>query len=219
MNDNIVSGVLDSIGIGAAWMMTATAVLIPAWFLWMHFTGSGNWRTFRTMAVITTIFQVFHLLEHGIQMFQWTGDHSTTAMTPIAWLFERGFAIIVGHPGSMPYGMEWLHLLGNVIFLTGLYAWRQSGYTGKWARWAFNFQAWHVAEHVTLTATMTLFGTPIGLSTLFGYAPHLPAPWGSSIRIWFHFMANAIATGMICVAVAKGKWITGVTVRRVAVAA
>ncbi len=77
---NIFSNILDSIGIGAAWMMVATAVLIPAWFLWMHFTDSGNWRTFRTMAVITTIFQVFHLLEHGIQMFQWTGDHSTTAM-------------------------------------------------------------------------------------------------------------------------------------------
>jgi hypothetical protein len=201
----MLSQILDGLGIVAAWMMITTAVLVPVWVYVLSRRDQDAEHLFHSAAIVLFIFQFFHLLEHFLQVEAWWRDHSTQAMTPIAYFFERGLAIIVGHAGDMRYGMEWLHLLGNFIFMTGLYVWRRSGHNGKWARYAFNFQAVHVAEHVCLTLTMQLFGTPIGLSTLFGFGQFLPSPVGSSIRIWFHFCANMIASGMVVFSMVKGK--------------
>lgn len=52
-------------------------------------------------------------------------------------------------------------------------------------------QGIHLVEHVALTATTIAFGTAIGISTLFGFAS---GAWGSSYRVWFHFLLNSIAT-------------------------
>ncbi len=38
------------------------------------------------------------------------------------------------------------------------------------------------------TSTWFLFGTLIGLATLFGHSFHLGGAWAPSIRIWWHFV-------------------------------
>ena len=43
-------------------------------------------------------------------------------------------------------------------------------------------QGLHLAEHVLLTATLMVFDTPIGLSTLFGAAEG--ATWSGTVRVW-----------------------------------
>jgi hypothetical protein len=98
--------------------------------------------------------------------------------------------------------MELLHLLGNSIFFIGLAAMylalRNRGVDRRQmraTRFVFWLQLVHVIEHVSLTSTYLLLGTPIGMSTLFGYSFHLEGAWASSIRIWWHFVMVLVTTG------------------------
>ena len=89
--------------------------------------------------------------------------------------------------------MEGLHLVGNVIFLVGIIALGRVTPTPlPGVKTALVLQGVHVAEHVLLTATLWLFGTPMGLSTLFGAA--YDYSWAGTARVWFHFLINLGAT-------------------------
>src|ERR687886_2069507 len=112
----------------------------------------------------------------------------------------------------MKAGMELLHLAGNWIFLTGVFALyltvlsfrrqktqhrathRQTRKAMSAARVAFWIQLVHVIEHVSLTGSYFLMGRAIGLSTLFGASIYLGDAWASSIRIWWHFLMNLAVT-------------------------
>lgn len=85
--------------------------------------------------------------------------------------------------------MEGLHLVGNVIFLLGIVALDHvTAERLPGIRAALAIQGLHVAEHVLLTATLVLFGAPLGVSTLFGAADGFA--WAGTLRVWFHFMLN-----------------------------
>ena len=97
--------------------------------------------------------------------------------------------------------MELLHLYGNAIYLVGI--------VGLWGfirtrvvLIALIIESLHVFEHIMLTLTVLYFDTPIGLSTLFG------APMSDfasvAYRVWWHFLANAIPTGLVtCALIAR----------------
>lgn len=176
-------------GIGAA-------VLIPVMsnVSWSKLTR----RRVAAVAVAGLAFQVFHLFEHLIQLGYWF-LHPTSApyMTPWALDGVDGLGVwfdqLPGNVAPAAGGMEGLHLVGNVIFLMGIVALRHV--TPKplpGVKTAFVVQGLHVAEHVLLTATLVLFGTPIGVSTLFGAAYDFG--FGGTLRVWFHFMINVGAT-------------------------
>lgn len=139
-------------------------------------------------------FQVFHLFEHLIQLGYWVMHPSARPyMTPWALNGVDGIAAwfdrLPGTTSAMAGGMEGLHLVGNVLFLVGIIALGASSQRRlPGLQTAFVFQGLHVAEHVLLTMTLWMFGTPLGVSTLFGAA--FDYSWGGTLRVWFHFMIN-----------------------------
>jgi hypothetical protein len=70
-------------------------------------------------------------------------------------------------------------------------------------KFVFWLQLVHVLEHISLTSTYLFFGTPIGMSTLFGYSFHLEGAWASSIRIWWHFTMVLVTTGAAVLALGE----------------
>lgn len=97
-----------------------------------------------------------------------------------------------------PLGTELLHLIGNLIFLGGLGALTVTCCAAGCAfrclrslKTALYVQGLHVVEHVALTSTVVLTGQAIGVSTFFG---RLGGPVMTSWRVWFHFLANLVAS-------------------------
>ena len=107
-----VAGLMLALGAGGA-IIAAVAV-------------RGRWRRFAPLvAAGALVFQVVHVIEHGLQVAVWAGEPGARPwISP--WAAET--ATGVGHwcsilaPASSPnpLGTELLHLYGNVIFLAGL---------------------------------------------------------------------------------------------------
>jgi hypothetical protein len=177
-------------------MMLAFAMLVTVWYLAICM-GKDERFSRHALGVTCTVFQIGHLIEHTIQLGAWgiAPENGMPWMSPVAYVGEKGLAIIGRHPGNMAVGMEMLHFIGNWIFLIGLMTWA-SQFSHPWLTFAVRLQSLHVLEHVALTLTVFIHGSPIGLSTLFGYAATLPWTFFSDggYRIWFHFLANAVAT-------------------------
>ena len=165
-------------------------------------------RTVAAIAISFLAFQVFHLLEHLIQLFMWI-MHPTAPPHMTPWALDgvdgiaAWFALLPGEATAMAGGMEGLHLVGNVIFLVGIIALGRTTPTPlPGVQTAFILQGIHVAEHVLLTGTLWLTGTPMGLSTLFGVA--YDYSWAGTMRVWFHFLINL--GGTIPAATASLMW-------------
>lgn len=155
----------------------------------------GLLRAVQYAAVGGLAFQVVHLIEHVAQTAYWAA-HPTEAPWLTPWATAGRDMLVVD--GKVPTGNELLHLIGNVIFLAALVGMLHVARTvgrpatayphlGK-ALW---LQGIHVAEHILLTATTLTLGKAMGFSTVFGFAS---GAWGSSYRVWFHCILNAIAT-------------------------
>jgi len=151
-------------------------------------------------------FQLFHVLEHGLQLGYWVANPTEKPwLTPWAKTGLDGLAywcqIWPGQGAATPRGGELLHLIGNGIFFTGVIAMTvlavMAGVRSSSIRGTLIFQGLHVVEHVVLTLTLFIGGTPWGASTLFGQ-------WSgtelSSHRVWWHFSVNAMATVLVLVA-------------------
>lgn len=155
----------------------------------------GAWRLVRDVAIAALVFQVVHFIEHLAQLGYWT-SHPASAPWLTPWAIAGRDALIVdGTPAS---GNELLHLLGNLIFLVGLFAlvalvWRMGQSVGEvpFLKPALWLQGIHVIEHVLLTGTYLAVGKAIGFTTLFGLAA---GPFGSGLRVWAHFLLNLVGT-------------------------
>lgn len=158
------------------------------------------------VAGLGIIFQVGHFAEHALQFlvwltgnFQWVVSAFCGRDTPF---MSGGVMSVVSAAGAflfpnadlarqMMMGVEILHLIGNTIFLVSigcLYFVVKS----KWVRYAFYIEGFHLLEHLLLTVTALYLGKPLGLSTLFGYAPMV---WGGKegavgYRVSWHFVMN-----------------------------
>ncbi len=181
---------------------------------WLLARWLGRWsvvaQLLAVLVVGTVSFQVAHLFEHISQIGYWFA-HPTDPpwMTPWGRAAADGVgALLAGHHATMATGMELLHLVGNWITFVGLIA--MYGVLRSWGIWgpkmsatwfAFWLQLVHVLEHASLTSTYLLTGRPVGLSTLLGASFYLDGAWASSIRLWWHFLANLAVTVAFVLAV------------------
>jgi hypothetical protein len=155
----------------------------------------GAWRVVRDIAVAALVFQVVHFIEHVAQLGYWM-SHPASAPWLTPWAIAgRDLLVVDGTPAS---GNELLHLVGNLIFLVGVFAlvalvWRvgQSIEEVPFLKPALWLQGFHVIEHVLLTGTYLAAGKAIGLTTLLGFAG---GAFGSGLRIWAHFLLNLVGT-------------------------
>jgi hypothetical protein len=167
-------------------------------------TAASTIRKAQYVAVAGIAFQIVHLVEHVAQTGYWF-MHPADAPWLTPWAVVGRDMLVVG--GRIVTGNELLHLLGNGIFMGALLAlaWVAKSHGMSADRFphlgkAIATQGIHLAEHVLLTLTVFTIGMPLGLSTLFGFAT---GSWGSSYRIWFHFIINAIATYYATMGVAE----------------
>lgn len=149
----------------------------------------------RYAAVGALVFQGAHLIEHVAQLAYWFSHPTQTPwLTP--WAAEGRDLLAVGGEGAI--GNELLHMVGNLIFLGGLFALvvlcRKAGRTSDefpHLRTAVLVQSLHVVEHVALTTTSLIYGRAVGASTFLGL---VDGPVMTSTRIWFHFLLNLVAS-------------------------
>jgi hypothetical protein len=168
-------------------------------------TKTAQWvRWAQYAAVGGMAFQVFHLLEHFLQTGYWFLNPAEAPwLTP--WAAAGRDMLIVG--GQVATGNELLHLVGNGIFFAALVAMvyvcrlhlRPTVRYPHLSK-AITAQGIHLAEHVLLTVTLFAFGKSLGVSTVFGLAS---GAWGSSYRVWFHFILNFAATYYAAMALAE----------------
>lgn len=169
------------------------------------FGTKGQWLAGAVAAVL--IFQVVHSAEHVAQATYWLLN-PTMAPWMSAWAMGLTNAL-----GGGPVGMEWLHLIGNGIFLTGLLlaARLPEPYRNpqmlKWLRLATIVQVAHFAEHVLLTTSMVFLGKAVGVSTLFG-AMTAGTPAATGYRVFFHLIINLVATTLALKAVLALRGVT-----------
>ena len=200
-----------------SWWDTAGAVLLLLWAVGMwaavavlKFSNRGAGRPWvypATMGLIVlgVIGQIGHAQEHFAQVAYWAlRPTQQPGMTPWGTGLAKGFE--QADPGKATFGMEFLHLTGNFIFLAGLagvlvITRRTVGSkAGRWGKMGVWMQGIHGLEHLTLTLSVVL-GAPraIGLSTWFGLLAPGPALW--TYRVWWHFIANVIGSMIFAVAV------------------
>lgn len=179
------------VGLGLILGCLGAALVVPLLSRMRHRTVAG-------IAIAFLAFQAFHLLEHLVQLVMWV-VHPTAPPHMTPWALDgvdgiaAWFALLPGQATAMAGGMEGLHLVGNVIFLVGIIALGRVTPTPlPGVQTAFILQGIHVAEHVLLTGSLWLTGTPMGLSTLFGFA--YDYSWAGTMRVWFHFLINLSAT-------------------------
>ena len=178
-----------------------------------------KFRLVRDVAVFGLVFQVVHFLEHGAQLGYWFLNPTAKPwLTPWAVVGRDSLAI----DGTAAAGNELLHLLGNLIFMAGLVGLAVlAGQAGratsqnKYLHRALSVQGLHCLEHLLLTGTYLIWGTPLGLTTLFGAAT---GTFGASLRVWAHFLLNLAAAylaGRAVSAVDRRSWLIGRTRRSV----
>lgn len=164
--------------------------------------GSRRQSALSKVVVGAVGFQVFHFLEHGLQLGYWFFNTKQKPwLTPWAQTGVDGLAfwcqIWPGSGRAGQRGAELLHLVGNTIFLVGVLALfvlaRETRTRNRSIQGAVLFQGLHFVEHILLTATVFVTGSGWGASTMFGR-------WSgselSSHRVWWHFTVNAIATAI-----------------------
>ena len=147
------------------------------------------WIEYATVGALA--FQAAHLLEHTAQLAYWFMNPTQAPwLTP--WAQTGRDLLVVDGPTAS--GNEVLHLVGNLIFMAGIAGlwWlaRQEGLgigDVDHLRPAVTLQGIHVLEHSALTASYLITGKALGASTLFGAAG---GPFGSSLRVWSHFLLN-----------------------------
>lgn len=176
----------------------AAALIAYRWF-------GGTARSARLLSSAATgglVFQVVHVLEHFLQLGfwvvrpedkPWISAWAKGSADGLAW-----FCSLLPSADQPSLGVEALHLTGNTIFLGALTSWlfalSQNGKSSpKSLHWAYRVQTFHVVEHVLLVATLLVAGKASGLSTLFGLASGTTLV---ALRVWFHFVINAIATAL-----------------------
>jgi hypothetical protein len=153
-------------------------------------------------------FQLVHFLEHGLQLGYWALHPGEDPwITPWGRVATDGLAALSGHHGGRATGTELLHLFGNWIAFVGIAAmylalrgWQVGSRRMRAARVALWVQLVHVLEHAALTSTFFAFGTPVGLSTLFGHSFHIEGGWAPTIRIWWHFAMVLVPTALFLLA-------------------
>lgn len=151
------------------------------------------------------LFQVGHFYEHFAQAFVWlTSFKSNVYMSPwgaylAEWLGALFFQEDVPAIRNR-YGVELLHLFGNIIFLFGIIGLSFFDKSKK-TIWGLITQILHVIEHISLTITVVLFGRPLGFSTLFGVSTSVE--FLIAYRIWVHFILNLIPSVLIFLVVWK----------------
>jgi hypothetical protein len=163
-----------------------------------HLAGAAG-----IVAALGLAFQVGHFAEHALQFAIWLlGDLSNICGRNTAWMSPWVMAL-VEELGALvaptaPYarqtmlGMEVLHLIGNSIFLTGLIC-LYFVIPSKWVRWAIYIEAFHLYEHILLTATAFFVGKPIGMSTLFGATSLIDSrEFAVGFRVSWHFAMNLL---------------------------
>lgn len=167
-------------------------------------TSESTIRTAQYVAVAGIAFQIVHLIEHLAQTGYWF-MHPADAPWLTPWAVVGRDMLVVG--GRIVTGNELLHLVGNGLFFGALMAmvWVAKAHRLPTDRFpslgkAVAAQGIHLAEHVLLTLTVFTVGKSLGISTLFGFAT---GSWGSSYRVWFHFIINAIATYYAAMAMAE----------------
>jgi len=149
-----------------------------------------------SVAVLGTVFQAGHFTEHAIQAHEWLFTDRTKP-----WMSDIAMWLSMHMGATMPVGMELLHLTGNLIFLVTLAAWCILMTPNNLMRKAFLVEAFHLTEHINLTATVLLYGKAVGWSTLFGYAPMLFGHDGAvGFRVLWHFGMNLIPSLLMLVA-------------------
>jgi hypothetical protein len=111
-----------------------------------------------------------------------------------------------------------LHLIGNVVFMAALaglcYLALVSGRPLRavpYLMGAVLLQGAHVVEHLILTISFFVWGSAAGFTTLFG-AAH--GAFGSSLRVWAHFLLNLGAT-YLAVRASWEMYQQGLLIRRV----
>jgi hypothetical protein len=174
-----------------------------------------RYRLVRDVAVFGLVFQVVHFVEHGAQLGYWFLNPTEKPwLTPWAAVGRDLLAI----DGTAAAGNELLHLLGNLIFMAGLVglavlAGQAGPSQNKYLHQALSLQGLHCLEHLLLTGTYLVWGTPFGVTTLFGAAT---GTFGSSLRVGAHFLLNLAATyltGRALLAVDRRSWLIGGTRR------
>lgn len=152
------------------------------------------------IAAACLIFQVGHFFEHFLQWLIWVlGDLSTICGRDTPWMspWVAPYIELFGAwawPASdgrvqMARSMEVLHIVGNSIFLIGLWALFYLK-PNVWVKWALIIETFHLYEHIMLTVTIFTVGKPIGLSTLFGGASYFDKEVAVGIRVSWHFVMN-----------------------------
>ena len=163
------------------------------------------------LALMSTalIVQSMHVSEHIAQMAMWIRYPgrppwmSNWATDISRWLGGVRLDRNAESSLAMAHGMEYLHLIGNLVFLIGvILLWQHTkpssqGRARRWARAAVAVQSLHVIEHIALTITILTTGHAVGLSTTFGA---LDGTRLSTYRVWWHGSINLAATALCVVA-------------------
>ena len=152
-----------------------------------------GWSVF-ALAVLGTVFQAGHFVEHAVQAGQWLFVKRSAP-----WMSDLACWLSVHMGATMAKGMEVLHLTGNLIFLATLFLWLVLDRSNNaWIRRAFLVEAFHLTEHISLTATIFLYGKAVGWSTLFGFAPAVFGHDGAvGFRVLWHFGMNLIPSALM----------------------
>lgn len=188
------------------------AVLLTGWCLAMWVSVAVLYRRdpsprgYRIAVAVTLaglVGQLGHVHEHIAQAIYWLWHPNEPGwMTPLGDSLSRGFGQLTGTEPSV--GMEFLHLVGNFLFLAGLVGAMfmarhvAASRAYRWAKMGVIMQALHGLEHLVLTVTAAAGMKPVGLSTWFGLLEDGPGLW--THRVWWHFLANLVGTGVFLTA-------------------
>jgi hypothetical protein len=205
MNMGATAPTIDIIGavlllLWAAGMWVAVAALRVAnrqQRLWVY-TAIG------VVIVLGVLAQIGHLTEHVAQVGYWLGHPNAKAwMTPWGTALATGFGTVDMTKPTL--GMEILHFIGNLLFLSGLVAvmvFTTRARTTKarwWAKMGVWMQGIHGLEHLSLMLSVWLGAKQaIGLSTWFGLLA--PGAGATTYRVWWHFIANVIGSFIFAMA-------------------
>ena len=158
------------------------------------------------------IVQSIHMSEHIAQMAMWIRYPgrppwmSDWAAGISRWLGGVRLDRNAESSLAMARGMEYLHLIGNLVFLIGvILLWHHTkpntqGRARRWAGATVAVQGLHVIEHIALTITILTTGQAVGFSTTFGA---LDGTRLSTYRVWWHGSINLAATALCVVALAS----------------
>ena len=158
------------------------------------------------------VVQSVHVSEHIAQMAMWIRYPgrppwmSVWATDLSRWLGGVRLDRNAESTLAMARGMEYLHLIGNLVFLIGaILLWHHAkpnnqGRARRWARATVAVQSLHVIEHIALTITILTIGQAVGFSTTFGA---LDGTRLSTYRVWWHGSINLAATALCVAALAS----------------